>query len=228
MRRSIYLVAVVLLAHSWSLSAGTITYSAIASTGSDSFNPPQSTDQFSLTAPPLFVADFSTDKTLQLTFSAPPGYHYSVPALPSGITFPEVTMVLIVGNDSGVNTFFDGGSLSFGNLSGTQPTTASVQFTTYSGGGFSAVAGANITGPFSFTSVTMSLPVPSGFSSSYSTAPGPVSRILISGTDSSDPGQWAFLVPDAVATPEPGPAGLVWLGIAALGGLAWRRRRSTR
>jgi len=209
--------------------AATTTYSAVLDQNTYVFGGGGTFNVLTSGSTPLFTANLATDKMVEIIYSAPAGFHFAVQAPPAGSSNPRLSLTLSMGalGSSGVSEL---GTAAFSGGTGALPTLNLVEFTPFSNGLFRVTAGGGaLTGAFTFSSITLSVPVPATYNVNFSgTPPAEVSIIVAAAADIfSNPGPWVSLEADASAVPEPGSAVLILSGAVALA-LAYRVKTAVR
>ena len=181
----------------WSVSQNTF---ASSSDGGTAFTP--------------FTANFATDKTLTLAFSAPAGYQFNVNPITGKTSYFEI-MFRTASAHSHPQLLTDSASLSFTGATGTAPTAFDYgNFASFFTGSstFELALVAPIPGVLSFTGFSVSLDVPAGFNVSYSNQDIQGWFCVWAETFTADPGTWSSVTP----VPEPGSVAILGLGMLGL------------
>lgn len=182
-----------------------------------------SANYFEASSVPAFTADFSADKTLEITYSAPAGYRFHIDAPPAAILAPLLIMDFRFPS-TGLFYSQQAGTVTFGGASGDLPSMPAPEFALEPSG--TIFSDGTITGSFAFSSVTLTIPVGAGFNADFLAVQPTIVRLTAEGVirDSADPGPWASLEADPSPAPEPRGAGLFLSGLALIA-LGRRRKR---
>jgi hypothetical protein len=182
----------------------------------------QANDFSSSTGFPTFTGDFSVDKQLRLTFSAPAGQQF-VFSRPSGATSWQLFADIWDDPIISLITFTPGVSYSFANLQGSAIVTPSFFDFTNDPDSFRArLYGPLVSDTVSFTSLTMLFDVPAGFNETYTDYT--LARVFFRGWAADNASTTPF-AGFADAVPEPATLLLLGTGLAAAG---MRRRMKKR
>jgi hypothetical protein len=193
---------------------------------------------------PALTADFSVDKELHVTYSAPAGqrFVFDPPADAQGADLLSIVFSLWFGDVSaiGVLDSTDGVAVDFSGMDGSL-TQSSFSFVAGHANGwfpgapidsFAAFFRADANGPWSFESVSATFTVPAiydevfnGFDPVVSLSASALWQWFGFNEPSwTEPAVWGRLAPVAAAAPEPGAMGLVVAGALSI---LWRQRRRT-
>ena len=184
-----------------------------------------SLNRFTASVVPAFIADFGVDKTLEITYSAPAGYHFRVDAPPAANVNAVLNIEFGLPEAGGPNLNQTAGTVGFGGASGDVPDMPPPTLSVLEGT-LAVFSQRLLSGGFTFSSVTLTIPVGAAYNAGIASDLGsPV--ILVEGTipsSSPDPGQWAFLEADPSPAPEPSCTSLFLCGLSLIA-LGHRRKR---
>jgi hypothetical protein len=184
-----------------------------------------SINAFEASSVPAFTADFGADKTLQITYSAPAGYRFHVDAPPAGLLVPLLSIDLII-PETGPYFSQEAGTVTFGGGTGDLPSMPAPTFSQGSGD-LDIYSNRIVSGDFTFSSVTLTIPVDAGYNAGF-LAVQPLTALIrvqgVFGSPVTDPGQWAFLEADRGTVPEPRSTSLFLCGLSLIA-LGRRRKR---